>query len=69
MFALRRFHRDHGGLPARLEDLAPTYLDRVPVNPREVEPLRCYPEYKCVDSLDVGGKMHEEIGTGWLISF
>ena len=38
--AAEKYHRDHGELPARLEDLVPTYLDAVPTDPFSKQPLR-----------------------------
>ena len=33
LFALRRFKREHGALPERLDELVPRFLDAVPVDP------------------------------------
>ncbi len=40
LFALRRYRRDQGQLPAKLDDLVPRYLDRVPIDPFELKALR-----------------------------
>ncbi|MCB1229774.1 MAG: hypothetical protein KDN19_05890 [Verrucomicrobiae bacterium] len=38
--ALERHRIEHGSWPARLEELVPTYLDRIPLDPFDGKPLR-----------------------------
>jgi hypothetical protein len=38
--AMTRYRLDHGALPARVEDLVPAYLEAVPLDPFDGQPLR-----------------------------
>lgn len=38
--ALNLWHREHGELPERLEDLAPAYLTKIPADPWDGNPMR-----------------------------
>lgn len=51
--ATERYRIDTGSFPAKLEDLVPKYLDRVPVDPFDGQPLRyrLTPEQTCVYSV------------------
>ena len=58
--ALRGWRDDHGGLPDRLTELVPDYLDALPRDPFDGEPLRYDPENGWLysvgaDLVDAGG--------------
>lgn len=60
LVALRAHELDHGQLPGALDELVPTCLDAVPLDPCDGQPLRYDRERRCVYSVgedlqDAGG--------------
>jgi len=56
LFALRRYERDRGGLPEKLDDLVPKYLERVPIDPFDARPLKYSREKRVIYSIGPGGQ-------------
>jgi len=56
LFALRRYQRDRGGLPGKLDDLVPSYLARVPTDPFDAQPLKYSRDKKVVYTVGSGGR-------------
>lgn len=68
LFALRAYKAERGHLPNKIEELVPSYLSKVPLDPFDGKPLRYSKEKKiiyCVgnDLVDSGGS--EEKGGYW----
>ena len=76
--ALKLYHIEHGALPASLNELVPEYLDRVPLDDMDGQPLRYDPARKILysiglDLVDTGGS-DPEIGydgddPAWSVDF
>jgi len=67
LLALRAYHVDHGRLPADLAALVPTFLDAVPRDPWDGEPLRYSAAKRQIwavgdDLVDDGGSEEEDRG-------
>lgn len=67
VLAVERYHREHGRRPERLEELVPAYLNEVPRDPFDGQPLRYvvreghYTIYSVgPDGIDDGGQMDAE---------
>ncbi|MBN1443872.1 MAG: hypothetical protein JXA90_14270 [Planctomycetes bacterium] len=63
--ALRGYQQEHGALPEKLEDLVPAFLDAVPADPYDGQPLRYSRQKRLVysvgeDLVDDGGSSAEE---------
>ncbi len=52
--ALRCYHLEHGRMPASLDDLAPEYLEEVPVDPFAEQPFVYEPQADPPCILSVG---------------
>jgi hypothetical protein len=64
-WALKAFHESRGDLPASLAELVPDFLDAVPADPFDGEPLRYSKEKRMVwsigkDRIDAGGSEEED---------
>jgi len=60
--ALRCYFEEHGRLPGRLDELAPRYIERVPLDPFNGKPFRYDPKRALLYSVgsnrrDDGGKV------------
>ena len=71
ILAMRRYQVDKRALPAKLDDLVPTYLDAVPLDDFDGRPLRYAPKKKVVYSVgpdlsDDGGR---ELSNDWAVPF
>jgi hypothetical protein len=68
--ALRAFRQDAGRMPQKLEELVPKYLDSVPLDGFDGQPLRYNPEKEVIysvgkDFVDGGGMTQEEVDAWW----
>jgi hypothetical protein len=62
LIALRAFQAEHGALPRTLDELVPRYLDAIPLDAYDGEPLRYDPEAKRLRSV---GARHEIERPSW----
>ena len=60
LLALKAHHLDHGRLPARLEELSPTYVDELPVDPFDGKPLRYDLEGLRIYSIGIDARSKQE---------
>ena len=63
--AVERYRLEHGRLPTQLEELVPTYLTAVPVDPVDGQPLRYRHEDEGFVLYSIGRNLIDDGGHGF----